>query len=279
MIEIENLTFQYTDGQKPALNNIDLTIGDGDFVGIIGNSGAGKTTLIYALSGVVPHHFTGDFYGAVRVDGMDTVEVKPEVLARTVGSVFQDVDAQMVTTVVEDELMFGLENFGVPHEEIQERIQTTLRQVGIENLRTRNIRSLSGGQKQKVAIAAILALRPRILLLDEPTGELDPQSSQQVFQVLKELNEAFGITVVVVEQKIMQLCAFAKKLLVIDGGEAVLYGPVREVLGQSNLMQKLGIHVPRVVSLQEKLGELGLYHGPLPMNIPEAENMVREVLS
>ena len=279
MIEMRDFSFQYESGTRPALNNLNLRVEDGDFIGIIGNSGAGKTTLTYAINGIVPHYYKGDFYGSVEVYGMDTVETAPEKLAVRVGSVFQDVDAQMVASVVEDELLFGLENFGVPKEEIEERIVEALAQTGTSALRDRQINSLSGGQKQKVAVAAIVALRPDIIVLDEPTGELDPQSSEQIFGLLRELNETYGTTIVVVEQKIVLLCNYAKKLLVLDEGELKFYGPVREVLKSSDEMERIGIHVPRLVSLQKELRRRGLYDGPAPVTLEDAKQMVEEVLA
>ena len=278
MIRFEDFSFQYARGTQPALKNLNLTIEDGDFVGIIGNSGAGKSTLTYAVNGVVPHFYPGDFYGSVIVEGEDTVESQPENLAKVVGSVFQDVDAQMVASVVEDELMFGLENFKVPHDQIEERIASALAQTGITDLRRRQIDSLSGGQKQKVAVAAILALRPRIIVLDEPTGELDPQSSEQIFKVLKELNETYGTTIVVVEQKVVLLCRYVQKLMLLEKGEVVQYGPLREVLRHSDEMEKIGMHVPRIVSLYKELKNRNLYSGEAPIRMEEAEEMAREAM-
>lgn len=278
MIEIENLNFKYRGGAHFALRDISLTVEDGDFVGVIGNSGAGKSTLTYALNGIVPHHYAGDFYGSVRINGLDTVETQPEKLSVFVGSVFQDIDGQMVASMVEDEILFGLENFGVPRGEIEERIADALETIGIADLRYRSIATLSGGQKQKVAIAAITALRPRILVLDEPTGELDPQSSRQIFQMLYRLNEEHGMTVVVVEQKIMLLCEFARRLIVMDRGAAVLDGAVREVLKNDGELSRLGINVPRIASLANSLADKGLYGGGIPLDLSEAERMVREVL-
>jgi energy-coupling factor transport system ATP-binding protein len=278
MITIEDLSFQYEGGGRPALQHINLTIKDGDFVGIIGNSGAGKSTLTHVLNGIVPHHYTGEFYGRVMINDLDTVETLPENLSTFVGSVFQDIDGQMVASMVEDELLFGLENFSVPRDEIESRIAGSLNAVGVSPLRHRAINTLSGGQKQKVAIAAILALRPSILVLDEPTGELDPVSSRQIFDVLKELNERQGMTVVVVEQKIMLLCEFAKKLVVLDQGKIACAGEVSEILKSSAQIEEIGIHVPRVVTLADALYRKGLYNGPAPVDLPSAEIMVRGVL-
>ncbi len=278
MIEMKDFSFRYTSGKRNALSNLNLTIEDGDFVGIIGNSGAGKSTLTYAINGIVPHHYRGDFYGSVMVNGLDTVEASPEKIADHVGSVFQDVDAQMVTSMVEDELLFGLENFSVPREEIENRVADALEQTGISDLRYRDLDTLSGGQKQKVAVAAILALRPRIIVLDEPTGELDPQSSEQIYSLLARLNREFGTTIIAVEQKIGLLCRHVKKLLVLENGEIMFHGPVRKVLENSRQMEEIGIHVPRIVSLHKELTHLGLVSGSAPISMEEAEAMAREAL-
>ncbi len=234
MISIENFSFSYGDSKKKALDKISMNISDGDFVGIIGASGAGKTTLSFAINGIIPHHYKGEYFGKILVNGKDVFDTDPCDIALEVGSVFQDVDSQMTSSVVEDEILFGLENFNVPKNEIKSRIDWALKEVGIENLREREISSLSGGQKQKTAIAAILALRPKTLILDEPTGELDPVSSRNIFRILKTLNEKYGMTVVVIEQKIMLLCEFARKLAVLNDGCLKFFGNVREILKKSS---------------------------------------------
>ncbi|MDR2618663.1 MAG: energy-coupling factor ABC transporter ATP-binding protein [Treponema sp.] len=279
MISIKNLGFRYEGGERNALSEINIDIAEGDFLGIIGSSGAGKSTLMYAVNGVIPHHFPGDFYGEVRINGLDTVDSPLEALAREAGSVFQDIDGQMVASVVEDELLFGLENFGIPKEEIEGRLEGALAAAGISGLRYREISSLSGGQKQKVAIAAITALRPPVIVLDEPTGELDPQSSRKIFEYLKELNEKHGITIIVVEQKIMLLCEFVKRLAVMDSGSLIRLGAVGEVLQAPEVLEKAGVNIPRVTTLGNRLKEKGLYSGDLPHDLPCAEAMMRKVLS
>ncbi len=277
MIEIRGLSFRYAGESRDALHNIDMTVEDGDFIGVTGPSGAGKTTLTQALSGLVPHRRAGDFFGSVTVNGVDTVDSSLTALALQVGSVFQDIDSQMVAGQVEDEILFGLENFGVDRAEIPRRIDEALGDVGIAPLRHRAIDSLSGGQKQKVAIAAILALRPKILVLDEPTGELDPGASEQIFRLLRRMNEAHGMTVIVVEQKIMLLSAYAKKLAVLNDGQLELFGPVREVLRHSARLEAIGVHCPRVVTLSNRLADLT--GGALAADLDEAETLVREVLA
>ncbi len=279
MIRLTDLNFQYKDAPGFALTDVNLSIHEGDFVGVIGSSGAGKTTLTYVLSGVVPHYYGGDFYGRAEVGGLDTIEAGPAKLSKIVGSVFQDIDGQMVASIVEDELLFGLENFSVPRGEIEERVADALDTLGISHLRKRSIASLSGGQKQKVAIAAIVALKPKVLVLDEPTGELDPRSSRMVFEMLKTLNEQFGMTIVIVEQKIMLLCEFARRLIVMDQGKMLLDGAVRDVIQNIDLLTGAGVNAPRVASLGHELISRGLYAGRIPVSIPEAEQMVREVLA
>ena len=174
MIEIENVTFKYREGDTPVLRDISLTIPDGQFVGVTGAAGSGKSTLTYVLNGIVPHCYPGDFYGQVLVEGMDTVDTSLTDISRAVGSVCQDVDSQMVSSVVEDEMLFGLENFGVPHDEIETRLNEAFNAMGIADLRDRAIAGLSGGQRQKVAVASVLAMRPAVLVLDEPRRSSTP---------------------------------------------------------------------------------------------------------
>ena len=279
MIKIQDFSFTYKDETKPALKDIRLSVPEGGFLGVIGPAGAGKTTLARAITGMVPHHYPGDFYGSVTVNGLDTVDSSILDLSRLVGMVFQDVDSQIISPLVEDEILYGLENFGIPREEIPGRIEEALQKVGIADLRERSVTSLSGGQRQKVAIASIIALKPRILVMDEPTGELDPRSSRQIFSLLKELNEEQGITVVIIEQKIMLLCEFARDLAVLSEGRIVRQGPTRDVLAYAEELQNLGVNCPRVTTLSrilsQKLGE----EQPVCVNLDEAENMVRRLIS
>ena len=284
MIEIQELTFKYNGAKKNALEKISLEIEKGGFVGIIGESGAGKTTLCNCINGLIPHHYTGDFYGSVKVDGTDTFEIDAGKLALKVGSVFQDIESQITGYFVEDEILFGLENFGIPADEIESRITSSLETLGISELRHKEISSLSGGQKQKVVIAAILALEPDILVLDEPTGELDPASSVQIFEMLKKLNEEKGITIVVAEQKIMLLCEFVKKLIVLEHGTCVHYGEIRSTLTHQREMEEAGINCPRVLTLTGKMVDQGLAPAGMKaedricLNAEEAAEFVKKVI-
>lgn len=284
MIEIKELTFKYSGSKKNALENVSLTIEKGDFVGLIGESGAGKTTLCSCINGLIPHHYTGDFYGSVKIQGTDTFDIEPGKLALKVGSVFQDVDSQLVSFFVEDEILFGLENFGIPKNQIEQRITAALEALEIQELRHREISTLSGGQKQKVAIAAILALEPDILVLDEPTGELDPASSVQIFKLLQKLNKEKGITIVIAEQKIMLLCEYVKKLIVLEKGTLIHYGEIRSTLTHQKEMEEAGINCPRVLTLTSRMAEEGLVpdsytkEDRICLNAEECADFIRKVM-
>ncbi|WP_418846114.1 ABC transporter ATP-binding protein [Parafannyhessea umbonata] len=280
IIEMSHVTFRYggttAEGEQgpAALRDVSLRIGEGEFVGVIGPSGAGKSTLASVLSGAIPHHFRGELFGSTLVDGRDTCDVTLTDISRVVGSVLQDIDAQMVASVVEDELLFGLENFGVPHDQIEDRIARTLDTVGIASLRDREIATLSGGQKQKVAIAAILAMRPRVLVLDEPTAALDPASSALVFDTLRMVREE-GVTVVVIEQKVALLSEYCDRILVMGEGSLVLDGTPREVFAHADELRRIGVDSPRVARVYNSLARDGLVRGATPcLTVPEAAGLI-----
>ena len=279
IISVSDVTFSYAGAPRPALEHISLDIAQGDFVGIIGPSGAGKSTLASCLSGAVPHHYRGELYGAVTVDGKDTCEVSLTDISQIVGSVLQDIDTQMVASVVEDEMLFGLENFGVPHDQIEQRVVETLETVGIADLRDREIATLSGGQKQKVAIAAILALRPRVLVLDEPTAALDPASSTLVFETLRHAQRELGITVVVIEQKVALLSEYCSRVLVLNEGRIVLDGEPHEVFAHTEELRHIGVDCPRVTRVFNSLASQGLASGRPALNVDEAEALITSLVT
>ena len=279
IIEVKDVTFTYSGAQRCALEHASLAVAEGEFVGIIGPSGAGKSTLAAVMSGAVPHHFAGELYGACLVDGRDTCEVALTDVSRLVGSVLQDIDAQFVASNVRDELLFGLENFGVPYDEIPARMQQALETVDIEDLRDREIATLSGGQKQKVAIAAILALRPRVLVLDEPTAALDPASSTLVFETLREVNRSAGITVVVIEQKVALLSQYCSRVVVLDQGKLILDGTPREVFAHGEQLRSIGVDSPRVARVSNSLAAEGLCEAGNPaLSVDEAAALVARVV-
>ena len=270
IIEMSHVTFSYDapaegaaeNSEDAALRDVSLSIGEGEFVGVIGPSGAGKSTLASVMSGAIPHHYRGALYGATLVDGHDTCDVTLTDISQVVGSVLQDIDTQMVASVVEDEMLFGLENFGVPHDQIEGRIAQTLETVGISNLREREIATLSGGQKQKVAIAAILA-----------TAALDPASSTLVFDTLRKVREE-GVTVVVIEQKVALLSEYCDRILVMSKGSLVLDGTPREVFSHGDELRRIGVDSPRVARVYNSLAKDGLVSGAPCLTVPEAAEVI-----
>jgi energy-coupling factor transport system ATP-binding protein len=279
MIEIRDFSFRYREGEAPAVRDISLSIPDGAFVGITGAAGSGKSTLTYAMNGIIPHCYPGDFYGSVTIDGLDTCETALTDISRTVGSVCQDVDSQIVSTVVEDEVLYGMENFGVPRERIEGRLVEALEDMGIADLRNRTIDSLSGGQKQKVAIASILAMKPQVLILDEPTAELDPVSSRAVFSLLARYAQEHGTTVVAVEQKIALLSEFADMVVIVDEGRIRFADAPAAVLTHSEELLKIGVNCPRSTTLMNRLAASGAYAGPVCGSVREACRALAEVIA
>lgn len=278
IIRIDHVSFSYGEASARALDDVTLSVSPGDFLGIIGPSGAGKTTLASAMSGAIPHHYTGPLFGSILVDGKDTCAVTLTDISQVVGSVLQDIDTQMVASVVEDEMLFGLENFGVPHSQIEERVIDALETVGIADLRERDIATLSGGQKQKVAIAAILALRPRVLVLDEPTAALDPASSRMVFETLRSINRELGVTVVIIEQKVALLSEYASRIAVMQGGRIALEGTPSEVFSHSAELRSIGVDSPRVTRISNSLAARGLIEAGEPcLNVREASLLIQNL--
>lgn len=282
IIEMECVSFSYgtaTDGAY-ALKDIDLSVEEGTFVGLIGPSGAGKSTLASAITGAIPHHYRGRLFGSTLVAGLDTCEAPPTDIAKVVGSVLQDIDAQMVASVVEDELLFGLESFGIDHREIEGRIASALDAVGIADLRHREIATLSGGQKQKVAIAAILAMTPRVIVMDEPTSALDPASARDVFEVLRRAKELTGMTVILIEQTVALLAEYCDRVAVIDQGRIALDGTPTDVFSHGETLRAIGVDTPRTVRISNSLAETGLAPNDSPaLTLDGAESLVAGILA
>ena len=288
LLELKDVSFKYVNRNKDdsldsseaqdstfALKDVSLSVESGEFVGIIGPSGSGKTTLASLFSGAIPHHYSGELLGSVKIAGQDTNNLALTNIACLVGSVIQDIDAQMVAANVEDEILFGLENFGVAHSEIPSRIDEALQIVGISDLRNRDLDTLSGGQKQKVAIAAILALKPKVMVLDEPTCALDPVSSKMIFSILKDLNKNFGITVVVIEQKVALLSEYCKRLVVLSNGTLSLDLPVSQALKNMDLLYSIGINYPRTTHLVNDLQSKNVCSkSDLPVSVEDTVNTI-----
>jgi energy-coupling factor transporter ATP-binding protein EcfA2 len=258
MIHFDHFTYTYPDAPHPALTNVTLHVAKGEFALVAGPSGAGKSTLLRCLNGLAPHFTGGTLSGSVTVAGHDPVAEGPQVLSRIVGFVFQDPEAQFVVDRIEDEVAFALENAAVPPADMHGRVEEALRLLDLTPLRNRPLDTLSGGEKQRVAIAAALALQPRILVLDEPTSQLDPQSAEEVLQAAVRLNRDLGLTVVLAEHRLERVLPHADRLIYMPGsGRPVLSGSPRQVLRQMDL-------TPPLVTLGKALG-----WEPLPLTIEE----------
>jgi energy-coupling factor transport system ATP-binding protein len=220
LAHVDRLTFAYPQGGA-ALRDVSLTIEPGEVVALLGPSGSGKSTLVRALAGLVPHFHGGRFSGVVEVGGRDTREARPAELAGDVATVFQDPEDQVVMTRVENEVAFGLENLGAPPAEIWPRVEEALAAVGAEHLWGRRTIELSGGELQRVCLASALALRPRLLLLDEPTSQLDPAGAARFLEFVAGL----GAAVVLSEQRVARALGLAERVLFVDGGRLLLDAP------------------------------------------------------
>jgi energy-coupling factor transporter ATP-binding protein EcfA2 len=279
IVRIEKLSFRYSQDRNNALEEINLGIEKGSVIGITGPAGAGKSTLLSCINGVIPHYINGDLRGCVLLKNQEIADLTFGQLAPIVGTVFQDVDFQTVSITVEEEVAFGPENIAVNPEEIANRITGSLESTHITSLRKRAISTLSGGQKQRVAIAAVLSTLPELLLLDEPTSELDPIGTQEVFKAIFDLNKTLGMTVVVVSQKVENLIG-CDRILVLSGGKIAFDGQPREVFLRPIELSKIGVAVPEVtafiIALYKKLGRQ-ISVDRLPMSISEAEIALKHI--
>jgi energy-coupling factor transporter ATP-binding protein EcfA2 len=276
LIRLREFSFSYNGAERPALNRITLTIEDGQFILITGASGGGKSTLCRVFNGLVPHFYGGKISGQAEVQGMDILETPPKELATRVGMVFQDPENQLVTTDVEREIAFGLENLGYPRNLIARRIEEALDTAGIAHLRFARHQELSGGEKQKVAIASVLALHPEILVLDEPTSELDPQSAEEVLRLLERLNDELGLTVILIEQRLDRVAHLVDRLLVMGNGQIIADGTPREVMGGDT--EGLGIGLPPVIRLMRRLQGKELALNGLPLTVKDARLQLQKAL-
>lgn len=266
MIELSHVTYFYPDQATPALADFSVAIRPGEFVLVVGPSGSGKSTFLRCLNGLVPHFYGGRWSGRVRIADRDPVALAPRGMADRVGFVFQDPEAQFVVDTVEDELAFAMENFALAPATMRKRVEEVLDQMTIAHLRNRRISTLSGGEKQRVAIAAVLALQPEILVLDEPTSQLDPQAAEEVLIALRHLNEDLGLTVVLSEHRLERVVQYADRVLYLPAlGQPPLLDDPRTLMGELPL-------VPPLIELGRRLG-----WQPLPLTIKEGRVQARRL--
>ena len=264
IIRFENVHFTYPEEEQESLRGIDLSITEGSFVAVLGHNGSGKSTLAKHMNAIlVPTE------GRVLVRGMDSSDEEHLLdIRRTVGMVFQNPDNQIVANVVEDDVAFAPENLGVPSQQIRERVDAALRQVGMFELRMHAPHLLSGGQKQRVAIAGILAMEPKVLVLDEPTAMLDPHGREEVIQTVTCLCREKGMTVVLITHH-MEECIGADRLIVMSNGSIVADGSPAQVFSQVELMEREGLDVPETTRVLHELG--------LPTDVMDPETCAERI--
>jgi len=276
---VEDVTYSYPTKEN-VLKHISFKVKRGEVLGIIGPNGAGKTTLCLSLNGIVPQFFGGRMSGRVIVAGMDTLEHTIAELSTKVGIVFQDPLDQLsgVATTLEEEVAFGLAMLGFPKEEIDKRVKKAIETVGLKGLEGRSPYELSGGQQQRLAIATVLAVKPEILVLDEPTAQLDPIGKFEVFETIKEL-AAGGQTIIVAEHEIEELATFADEIIALYDGEMVLKGQGKKVLSSVEKLKEIGVDPPSVTELTYVLrNELKIsQQEEYPITLDEAVKLYGEV--
>ncbi|NIP67144.1 ATP-binding cassette domain-containing protein [Candidatus Bathyarchaeota archaeon] len=278
IIEASDLTYRYPGGAEPALLETSLAIRKGEFVILSGPSGCGKTTLCRCLNGLIPHFYSGEIRGEVVVAGLKVSEHSIYELASHVGLVFQNPENQLFALSVEKDVAFGLENLGMPREDMRRRVDWALKMTGISDLRERPPHELSGGQQQRVAIASVLAMKPDVMVLDEPTSFLDPLGAQEIFEVINDLNKKLGITVVLVEHRLDLASRYANHVIIMDKGAVVLDGSPLEIF-TSERARLIGVGIPKATQLSQALQERGVHLDKVPVNSQEASQLLREVLT
>ena len=277
VIETAGLTYAYPGANKQSLIDVNLTIQKGEFAILTGPSGCGKTTLCRCFNGLIPHFYAGELKGDLRVAGLNVNEHNTSEMAKHVGLVFQNPENQLFALSVEKDVAFGLENLGMPREQMQERVNWALEMTGIEDLRERAPHELSGGQQQRVAIASVLAMQPEIIVFDEPTSFLDPLGAQKIFEVISDLNRQLGITVILVEHRLDLAARYASHVIIMNDGGIALDGAPREIF-TSEQAWLLGVGIPKAVHLWRLLEEAGVTLKGIPISSEEATQYLKEAL-
>ncbi len=270
---VEGLSFRYPDSARPALRDVSLEVCEGEVVLLAGSSGCGKSTLLRCINGLIPHMYPGDYVGRVRVGGLEVSETPMSTLAQNVGLLFQNPENQIFMFSVERDVAFGLQNLSVPREEMRSRVDEAMRLLGISHLAHRAPHELSDGQKQRAALAGVIAMRPKLIILDEPTSLLDPKTALEVVSLIARLNRELGITFIVVEHRLELLVPIADRLIVMDSGSKVMDASPQDVLADGRA-DGFGVSVPPVARLYQALSRDGVR---LP-KVPETpEEMAQEL--
>lgn len=277
-IQIKNLTYRYPTSEADVLKDVSFTVKKGELCAIVGANGSGKTTLCNAIRGFVPKFYKGEISGDVLVNGRDVKEDPDGKNALEIGFVFQNPFTQIsgIASTVYEELAYGLENMGVEPEEIRQRIERIMELTMIQEFRDRDPYQLSGGQQQRVALAAILVMDQDVLVIDEPTSQLDPQSTDDVFEIIK-LMKSMGKTIVLVEHKMEQIAEYADQIIVLDGGQVVMEGTPKEVFSDPDCL-KYHTRPPQSTRIALELKKEGVNLSEIPVTVEETVGMIRTAM-
>lgn len=277
MIELKNVSFKYELQEEKTIKNLDLYVKQGEFVGIIGKNGSGKTTLCNIIRGIIPDFVQGEITGNIIIDNKDINDIERGEMAELVGFVFQNPFSQIsgIKKTVFEEIAYGLENLGVPREEIRQRVTDVIKLLKIEDLQDKNPNELSGGQSQRVAIASIIVMNPKVLIFDEPTSQLDPLGTEEIFDILK-LLKSQNKTIILVEHKIDLIAEYADRVVVMDDGQIIFNGETHEVLSNDKIEQH-NVSMPIVSKLAYKLNEEkpGFFKN-IPITLDECKKELEE---
>ena len=273
-IEVEKLKYRYPLTETNALDDVSFTISEGEFIGIVGENNAGKSTLCQALVGLVPHFYKGLYDGKVMICGKNVRESSVSELSENVGLAFQNPFTQVTgaKVTVYEEVAFGLENLGIPRDEMKKRVTEALELLAISEYRDRNPFDLSGGQMQRVALAGVIAMKPDVIILDEPTSQLDPKGSEEVFQAVQQLSEK-GMTIIMVEHKMEKIAAYSDRVMLLSNGKVVDFATPHEIFSREDI-HDYGVIEPVYTQVAKGLG-LTLENGLYPVTVTELSQLMK----
>lgn len=277
MIELKNVSFKYELQEEKTIKNLDLYVKQGEFVGIIGKNGSGKTTLCNIIRGIIPDFVQGTITGSISIDNKNINDIERGEMSELVGFVFQNPFSQIsgIKKTVFEEIAYGLENLGVPREEIRQRVTDVIKLLKIEDLQDKNPNELSGGQSQRVAIASIIVMNPKVLIFDEPTSQLDPLGTKEIFDILK-LLKSQNKTIILVEHKIDLIAEYADRVVVMDDGQIIFNGETHEILSDRKI-EDHNVSMPIISKLAYKLNDekQGFFKN-IPITLDECKKELEE---
>jgi energy-coupling factor transport system ATP-binding protein len=269
IIKIENLSVQYLEQETKALDGVSLEVEEGEFIAILGAHGAGKTTLCLSINGIVPNMIQADMFGKIEVAGEVPPKIPVRELATKVGSVFDNPEFQMSQLTVFEEVALGLQNLGVDKETIIKNITASLELVGLSGFEERSPFEISGGQQQRLAMASALSMKPQILVLDEPTSNLDPIGKEEVFTVTRRINQEEGLTVIIAEHEVEVIAEYADKVILLEEGKITQVGTPEELFPKLvDIQSDVGVRIPQITDFASRVPDK--FKGSIPVTVGQA---------